>query len=202
MKKLIQLVNNHFKKFPPTIRLFLLRIFVLFIAWKLIYGFLLQPDRVLDGPLTMKVGGDVAWFLRKSFNSSDFQAADRISEKWFEGQLVSSPVSRIEYKGKKIMHIADSCNGLELYILYLGFLLAIPARLKRKLLFGLLGIAVIYLVNMFRCVGLAYLAIYWRDQFDFAHHYVFKVIVYGTIFLLWIGFAEKTFRTDDYQPAT
>lgn len=201
MKKPVQIISDHFKKFPPAIRLFLLRIFVLFIVWKLVYGFLLQPDRILDGPLTMKVGGDVAWFLRKSFNSQDFQATDRISEKWFEGQQLKTPVSRIEYKGKKIMHIADGCNGLELYILYLGFLVAIPASVKRKLFYGVFGALVIYLVNMFRCVGLAYMAIYWRDQFDFAHHYLFKVIVYGTIFLLWIGFAEKTFKSDEYSPS-
>lgn len=99
------------------------------------------------------------------------------------------------------MHIADGCNGLELYILYLGFLVAIPSSVKRKLFYGVFGALVIYLVNMFRCVGLAYMAIYWRDQFDFAHHYLFKVIVYGTIFLLWMGFAEKTFKSDEYSPS-
>lgn len=201
MKKLIQLISDHFKKFPPTIRIFLLRIFLLFIVWKVVYGFLLQPDRVLDGPLTMKVGSDVAWFLRKSFSSPDFKAVDRISDRWFEGQHVRTPVSRIEYRGRKIMHIADTCNGLELYILYLGFLVAIPASIKRKLLYGLLGVFVIYLINMFRCVGLAYITIYWREHFEFAHHYLFKVIVYGTIFLLWVGFAEKSFRKIEYSPA-
>lgn len=201
MKKLIPLLIDHFKKFPVAIRLFLFRIFGLFIFWKIIYIFFLQTDRVLDRPLTMKIGSDVAFFLRKAFNSPDFKAADRISEKWFEGQYLKTPVSRIEYKGKKIMHIADGCNGLELFVMYLGFLVAIPASIKRKLIFGILGIVVIYLVNIFRCIGLAYLAIYWRDQFEFAHHYVFNVIVYGTIFLLWIGFAEKTFKKDEYTSA-
>ena len=37
--------------------------------------------------------------------------------------------------GKKIVGVADACNALELFVLYLGFLIAYPSSVKRKLLF-------------------------------------------------------------------
>jgi hypothetical protein len=32
---------------------------------------------------------------------------------------------------------------------------------------------------------------HWRQFFDVAHHYVFKIVVYGTIFLLWVWYSKK-----------
>lgn len=187
-------ICNHFNKFPAKIRVFLFRILVMFLVWKFIYGFFLEPQRIMDNPLTMRVGSDVAWVLTKMTSNNNFKAAARISDRWFEGKRYLTPVTRIEYKGQKLMHIADSCNGLELFVLYIGFIFAIPASLKRKLAFAIGGIAIIYIVNVLRCVGLAFVAINWRDQFDFAHHYFFKVIVYSIVFLLWVKFADKTLK--------
>lgn len=201
MLKIRKALSDHFNKFPPKIRIFLSRILIMFLAWKLIYGFFLEPNRLLDDSLTMKVGKDVAWVLTTFTSDHNFQAAARISEKWFEGRLYQTPVTRIEYKGEKVMHIADGCNGLELFILYIGFIIAIPASWKRKLLFALAGVLIIHVVNILRCVGLAFIAINWRGQFEFAHHYLFKVIVYGVVFLMWVKFADKTFKEPVTEPA-
>ena len=194
MQKLRKLFTEHFNKFPPAIRSFLLRALIIFVLWKCIYGFFLEPNRTLDNSLTMKVGGDVAWVLKKLKSSQDYQAEARIDEKWFEGRLYAAPVTRIEYKGKKLMHIADGCNGLELFVLYLGFIFILPASLKRKFAFGIAGIFIIHIINVLRCVGLAFVAIHWRDHFEFAHHYLFKAVVYGIVFLLWVKFTDKIFK--------
>jgi exosortase/archaeosortase family protein len=77
-------------------------------------------------------------------------------------------------------------------VLYVGFIFCFPSGLRRKLWFSLLGLAFIYIINVFRCVGLVLIAHDndLRKWFDFAHHYLFVIIVYGFIFLLWMWFVN------------
>ena len=89
------------------------------------------------------------------------------------------------------MVVADPCNALELYVLYLGFLFSFPASLKRVLLFSIVGIVVIYSANIIRLAALASMNIHRIKAIDMAHHYVFKLIVYGLIFGLWVLFTKK-----------
>ncbi|MFZ9718713.1 MAG: exosortase/archaeosortase family protein, partial [Chitinophagaceae bacterium] len=69
--------------------------------------------------------------------------------------------------------------------------LAMPASWKRKVIFAFTGAIIIHFVNLIRCVGLCALAINASVHFDFAHHYLFKIMVYSTIFLLWVQFMRK-----------
>lgn len=174
--------------FPPEVRTFLLRSFILFVVWKSIYIFYLGYERLLDKPLTNTVGAHTAWVLNAFSIEKIFSSRELISITAFEGQYQVAPVSLVEKSGKKLLGIADGCNGLELFILYIGFLIAMPAALKRKTLFFIAGAILIHLVNILRCVGLCVLAMNASVHFDFAHHYLFKIMVYGTIFLLWVQF--------------
>jgi exosortase/archaeosortase family protein len=131
------------------------------------------------------------WVLNKITAGNQFTAKPMVAVKNFEGEIQISRVSRIDRNGKPIMNIADECNGLELFVLYFGFLLAMPAKLKRKLWFGLGGILIIHAVNIFRCVGLGLLLMNWDTYFDIAHHYIFKIMVYSTIFILWVFFSKN-----------
>jgi len=174
--------------FPPEVKTFLLRSFILFVIWKSIYIFYLGYERLLDKPLTNTVGAHTAWVLNAFSIEKIFSSRELISITAFEGQYQVAPVSLVEKSGKKLLGIADGCNGLELFILYIGFLIAMPAALKRKTLFFIAGAILIHLVNILRCVGLCVLAMNASVHFDFAHHYLIKIMVYGTIFLLWVQF--------------
>jgi exosortase/archaeosortase family protein len=131
------------------------------------------------------------WVLNQITTGNQFTAKPMIAMKNFDGEIQVSRVSRIDRNGKPIMNIADECNGLELFVLYFGFLLAMPASIKRKLWFGFGGIFIIHIVNIFRCVGLGLLLMNWDTYFDIAHHYIFKIMVYSTIFILWVIFSKN-----------
>lgn len=179
--------------FPPEVKTFLLRSFVLFVIWKSIYIFYLGYERILDKPLTNIVGTHTAWVLNAFSGEKIFSSRELISIRGFEGQYQVAPVSMVEKSGEKLLSIADGCNGLELFILYIGFIIAMPASLKRKSIFLIVGAILIHFVNIFRCVGLCVLAINASVHFDFAHHYLFKIMVYGTIFLLWVQFMRGVY---------
>lgn len=191
LKDLPNRMAKAYESFPPPVRAFALRAFVLFIVWKGLYLFLWQEPRTLDGPLTKVVGRQSARLLSVLRPSDTFHIKDRINKTYIEGVPVYTPQTVI-YKGdRKLVGIADPCNGLELFILYIGFILAMPASIGRKLVFGIGGLAVIHIVNLLRCSGLGLVIISMQKYFDFAHHYLFKIFIYGTIFLLWMAFSKK-----------
>lgn len=177
--------------FPPQIKAFVIRAFILFVVWKGLYLFFWSESRALDDPLTKLVGKHTVWVLDKINPSHEFIAKPKVALKNFEGEIQVSRVSMIYSDGKAIMNIADECNGLELFVLYFGFLIAMPATLKRKFLFGLSGIFIIHAVNILRCVGLGLLLMNWDAAFDIAHHYIFKIMVYSVIFILWVIFSKN-----------
>ena len=189
-------INLEIQHFPRPIRVFILKVALLSILWKCLYVFILYEPRTFDEPLTDYVGKSSAWVLNQLYQSNTFTANLFLTKSLFEGQITISTASHIYFDKRLVMFIADACNGLELIVLYLLFIIALPATFKRKLLFTIGGLAIIYLVNVFRCVGLVALLIHYDEYFNIAHHYIFKMMVYFSIFLLWYWFAKGiTFKT-------
>ena len=190
-------ILKNLSKIPHKIRVFLLKVFALFLFWKIAYGFFLGPSRIIDNYLTSKVGKDVVWVLKNGTKDAGFTSNETLKEDLFEGQLRKSYVTQIKYKGVNLIHIADGCNGLELFILYAGFIVAIPSPIKRKIIFAIFGVLLIHIVNILRCIGLVFIAINWRDQFEFAHHYLFKFTIYAIIFFLWAKFIDNAIKKEE-----
>ena len=87
--------------------------------------------------------------------------------------------------------VGDPCNGLLLYALFAGFIIAFPGSLRDKLWFVPSGVGTIYALNVGRVAGLALNYVYWHPTVDFNHHLTFTFVVYGAIGALWIGWAKR-----------
>lgn len=184
-------LRDKFQTIPPEVKIFLLKALLLFVLWKSVYLFYLFPTRLLDRPLTKIVGAHSACLLNiVNPTSQPYTFQSQIAITQFEGEFQASPVNRIIRDDKSLVAIGDPCNGLELIALYLGFLIAISASLKRKFIFALLGSVVIYMVNVVRCTALSLMNVYSKTHFDLAHHYIFKIAVYAVIFFLWVYFMK------------
>jgi len=92
--------------------------------------------------------------------------------------------------GGPVLTFAIGCNGLELMVLYLGFLVCYPTNLRRVLFYSVLGVVCINVLNILRCVGLAIWYIHDLPYWDFMHHYVFKLVIYGVNFFLWVLYTK------------
>jgi exosortase family protein XrtF len=183
--------KKSFEQFPPQVRIFLLRGLVLFALWKFVYLFFWAQPRTLDGPLTNAVGRQSVWLLNQLYQTQGFKATPVVAVTRMEGEYQVAKVSKIDKNGKHLLNIADDCNGLELFVLYIGFILSMPASVKRKAIYLMCGVAIIHFVNLLRCVGLSALLMHWDRYFDLAHHYIFKIMVYSTIFVLWVRFSNN-----------
>jgi exosortase/archaeosortase family protein len=191
LKNALEAPKKAFEQFPPQVRIFLLRGLVLFGIWKFVYLFFWAQPRTLDGPLTNTVGSQSVWILNQIYQTKGFKATPVVAVTRMEGDYQIAKVSKIDKDGKHLLNIADDCNGLELFILYVGFILSMPASVKRKVIYLIGGVFIIHLVNLLRCVGLSALLMHWDRYFDLAHHYIFKIMVYSTIFVLWVRYSNN-----------
>lgn len=198
----LTLLNNQWKQVPAVIRKFLLRGLLLLACWKIAYVFYLGPRATLDGPLTSTVGRQTAWLMNALSSGNSYRAVYQVLEqsRQPDDQLGPAIHSAVYFGSQRILTIADACNGLELFILYAGFILCFPATLKRKLFYTLLGMPFIHGINLLRCVALGYISLLKPQALDFAHHYLFKIMVYGAILLMWWLFTQKIVLKNSYAP--
>lgn len=194
MSKLKQKLSGIFYVFPAVIQKFLLRAFIIFWVWKICYFSLLSKDRIIDQPLTTLATHQTAIILN-FFHDSGFSVKHSISYHEIDGVYHSTPSEIIQFNGFPIVMMLDSCNGLELFVLYIGFILSMPVLWKRKLLFSIFGVLFLHFTNILRCVALAEISIHWSSGFDLAHHYLFNIVIYSTILLLWNWFSHKTINS-------
>lgn len=176
---------------PKPIRLFLGKAFLLFIVWKIIYNIFLYDSRYLDHPLTTNVADVSVYVLNNLGDMSGFTSVRKIDKYPFQGTKAEYEISAIYHHDNVILHIANVCNGLELMVLYVGFIICMPALFWRKIKYIILGLITLHLINIIRCVGLIYLREYYHQYFDFAHHYLFNAMVYTGTLLIWMLFSRK-----------
>ncbi|HTM98031.1 MAG TPA: archaeosortase/exosortase family protein [Pedobacter sp.] len=97
--------------------------------------------------------------------------------------VVEGPYLRINY----------SCVGLGVMSFFTAFIIAFPGKLKSKLKLFVVGIVMIYVLNILRIAGLGILLGYFksqRDNFTY-HHEIFNVIVYLCVFALLYFWIKK-----------
>lgn len=162
------------------------------VLWKVIYLFFLLPGRYLDRSLTNSVGKTTAWSLNFITHPNDYSSKEESAPALDTDNGLKTEMQRSIYFGRnKAAGVYDGCNALELMVLYVGFIICIPADVKRKWLFAIGGVAIIYLINVLRCIGVIYAIRYYPEQAEFIHHYVFELAIYATIIAMWLVFANK-----------
>ncbi len=138
-----------------------------FVVWLILYHGLIIPDGRLNGFLTSTVISGTTYGL----SLCGFETSR-------EGDMII-------IDNQPVVLVADGCNGLELFALYVGFLLCFPGKLKFKLLFIPIGIALIYLINVAREIVLALNYKFFQETFDFNHKYTYVFVVYLFVFAIW-----------------
>jgi exosortase/archaeosortase family protein len=115
-----------------------------------------------------------AWFLEHTGNISVSQNADTL---YFNDQFS--------------LKIVDNCLGIKLMFIYAMLIVAYPgAKIKNKLWYIPMGIAILHLLNIIRTIVLSFVIIY-TNSFDFVHEFVFRVLFYGITFVLWYIWIKK-----------
>lgn len=87
------------------------------------------------------------------------------------------------------LEITHGCEGSQSILIITSAILAYGTRAVRKVT-GILGaVSFLYLVNLFRIVGVYYVVKYYRGALDVAHLFVgqtFVIVMMFVFFVLWI----------------
>lgn len=109
----------------------------------------------------------------------------------FEARAGGTHSQMLYLGGQAAVWVGPPCNGLVLYALFGGFVLAYPGPLRHKLWYLPLGLALIWTLNVLRVAALALNHQYAPGSMDFNHHYTFAFVVYAAIFGLWMWWARR-----------
>lgn len=182
---------SHTLKAPRAIILFFVKAAILFIIWKMLYMLWLRPQGILDAPLTTAVGTSTVGVLNLFAEHPKFKPVRSFPVAGPEEDAEPGGVVDIYRDGENTLRIASACNGLEIMILYAGFLFCFPASgPSRRWTFLGIGLALIFLLNVIRCALLVWIFLRYRQYLDFSHHFLFTFIVYISVFLLWYSYAN------------
>ena len=105
--------------------------------------------------------------------------------------MVNGCEARIVFAGAGAICIGSGCSGLELFLLFFGFIILMRGRLKDKMWFVPLGFLGILILNIIRIIVLSVIYYHAPQYLDFNHKYTFVIIVYGAIFGLWVLWVNK-----------
>ncbi len=98
----------------------------------------------------------------------------------------SEPTMKLFINGKYLARIIEGCNAISIIILFASFVIAFYERFKKTLLFLLVGMVLIYSINIARIAVLAISLYHYPEQRELLHGVVFPGIIYGMVFLLWV----------------
>ena len=169
----MQAVKKLYNDIPKPVKRFLIRAAIFFIVWRLLYYFVFEPTHIPDQQLI-----DIVIIGTKAVLSLVYSSIGEIGDV-------------IIINGRQTLQVAKDCNGLELIIVYLGFLDCWPTNAKRFWKYALIGPVVITALNILRCSALGVMFYNQHHLADFAHHYVFKLIIYAVTFWLWVMYSKK-----------
>ncbi|HMJ67979.1 MAG TPA: exosortase family protein XrtF [Cyclobacteriaceae bacterium] len=166
-------------KEQKAILFFLLKFIGLYLVLNTIYGLWISEHDPLPDPLTRIVAHQAAAMVSLT--------EDNITI----GVGVRSGNVPIQQNGKTIVSVFEGCNGLNVMIVFVSFIAAFTGTWKKTLLFGLAGIALIYISNLFRVSLLFYISKYYPNNLYFFHKYLFTALLYVLVFFLWYFWVKK-----------
>ncbi|PAP76380.1 archaeosortase/exosortase family protein [Rubrivirga marina] len=151
-------------------------------VWFVLYDLWILPDGRLDEALSLFVASATGAVVRFG---SDAVVTD----------------GRVVWLGPRGIEVADGCNGLSSLSLFVGFVLAYPGAWIRRAVFIPLGLALIVVANVARCVVLLALLGWRPDWFDAVHTEHSVWVFYAVIFGLWVSWTHVGDRPAGPDPA-
>ena len=161
------------------ILLFLAKFLGLYFVLNLAYGFYIESFGTLADPLTYWVTGQTISVLDLFYDGLDYEYYPYDTYIW------------MSLDKEVILNAYEGCNGINVLILFLSFIVAYQGKLKPSILFTIAGILIIHVSNILRIVLLFMVALKFPEYMYFTHKYLFTGIIYAVVFFLWYLWIKK-----------
>jgi exosortase family protein XrtF len=84
-----------------------------------------------------------------------------------------------------MLSVFEGCNGINIIIIFVAFVIAFGGPVKKMAWFIPLGIFIVHLSNLLRIWLLYFVSKNYQHYFYYVHKYFFTAILYLVIFALW-----------------
>lgn len=163
----------NWREFRPTI-FFLVKFLGIYLVGNLLYGVYVTAYEPAPDPVTRWVTDQTAWAL--SCSGWDTHTVYHKAR----------PTTSIIFQENAVVSVYEGCNGLNVMIIFVAFLVALGPYTKVFYWFLPVGLVIIHVANLFR-IGLLFLVtLYLPDFLYFAHKYLFTAVIYAVVFVMWI----------------
>ena len=106
----------------------------------------------------------------------------------------------VQIDGLRMVRIIEGCNAISVMILFVAFILAFSKGFLKTLSFIVFGLLIIHILNIVR-IGLLTIGIMKYPEYKhILHGVIFPLIIYGTVFFLWIIWVTKFITNDSKNP--
>lgn len=166
-------------KDQKTIIFFLLKFVGLYIVLNTAYGFWIASYEPMPDPTTTLVTHHSVSMI--SLTEKNVTV----------GVPVGNPNVPVIDNGTAIIQVFEGCNGINVMIVFLSFVIAFTGTLKKTVWFVVAGLVLIYIANLFRVSLLYFVAKYYPDNLYFFHKYLFTGLLYILVFVLWYFWVTK-----------
>lgn len=179
------------KEFKPTI-FFLLKFFGIYLIGSLLYGLFIssydtKAEPQLD-PITRAVTYNCVQVASVFGYTSTIVQDDHLNRTSETEQTYDSVYLNETYA----ISVEEGCNGINIMILFVAFVVGFGGKLKPMLLFIPLGLVFIHISNIVRLLLLALLNVELGGRaFHFFHKYFFTAVIYLAVLLLWYLWVRK-----------
>ncbi len=158
--------------FKPSI-IFLAKFVGFYILLNVAYGFYLDTYDTEPDPMTEFVTSQTAAVLS-----------------WYNDGVRTGLKNDLKsvyiFKGERaVLSVYEGCNGLNVMIIFVVFMIAYSRLSLKMLAFILVGFIVIHLFNMLRIGLLYHVTLSLPNLLYFAHKYLFTAFIYLAVFGLW-----------------
>lgn len=106
----------------------------------------------------------------------------------------------VEIEGIRLVRIIEGCNAISVMILFVAFILAFSKGFVKTIGFIIFGLIVIHVLNVLRIALLTIGIMKYPEYKHILHGVIFPLIIYGTVFFLWIIWVTKFIKNDSENP--
>ena len=160
------------KEFKAPI-VFIAKFLILYLVLNLGYGLFVDHYSPEPDPFTVIATQHTDWLLRIGGYPTT-SVPDQ-----------NGPYVLLKENDLTILSVFEGCNGINVAIIFVSFLLAFGRPSKRLLWFIPLGLFIIHCTNLLRIGLLFYVTKNMSHYLYFMHKYLFTAILYVAVFVMW-----------------
>jgi exosortase family protein XrtF len=153
--------------------LFLVKYVIIYLVLNTIYSYYVKIHAPYADPLTIIVTQHTQALLSLFDPGVSYHT---------EAGSPNVPVTR---SGKTVMMVYEGCNSVNVMIVFVAFIISFKGPIKLFIRYFVLGLLAVYLINLFRLVGLYAVALHFAEGFYFFHKFFFTGVIYLVVFLIW-----------------